>query len=248
MAQMGNDPQFDDLDAFFDAADSDNPDKIRQAAKNLAEQGANGDKSPTPQPTLPNAGTTGKERLDGDAPDDPGISDADLLLLTNEKGGEGKFIAIDPASIPGSEHTAEPFVLIPANIHSYIPIWGWITIAVVLVMMIAGVVLTPIVRLDRTVAKLGDGNQTTVQNTMRQLVVKGDKKTVEKLYGIAAAPQEKLVVRLRAVDTMALIEKVPEVDRFLLRLELATETDEQIREAAIAARKQREAYRTRSRP
>lgn len=256
MAQTDKYQPFDDLDAFFDAAATDNAEEIHQAAKNLAgrEQGTADAEAPAAQPSAkPASATAVKQRTTqggGKAAGltAAGLTAADLPLFGGEAGGTGKFIAIDPSTLPGSERTSDPFVLIPANIHSHVPLWGWATIAAGLLMMIVGVVLTPVIRLNRTVARLGDSNQATVQNTMRQLVMNGDRQTAEKLYDVAAAPREKMTVRLRAVDTMALIERVPEVDRLLLRLELATETTEQIREAAVAARKQREAYRTRVKP
>lgn len=251
MAQTDTYQPFDDLDAFFDAAASDNAEKIHQAAKNLTdrEQGAADAEAAAAQPLAkPASATEVKQRAPQSGGESAGLADADLLLFGGEAGGTGKFIAIDPSTLPGPERTSDPFVLIPANIHSHVPLWGWATIAAGLLMMIAGVVLTPVIRLNRTVARLGDSNQATVQHTMRQLVMNGDRQTAEKLYDVAAAPREKMTVRLRAVDTMALIDKVPEVDRLLLRLELATETTEQIREAAIAARKQREAYKTRGKP
>lgn len=160
---------------------------------------------------------------------------------------DGKYIAIDPDAIPGVGDSDQPFVLIPANVHTFMPWWGWATIILGLSVMITGVVLMPGITLDRLTSRLGDRNEAVVQGAMRQLVLQGDERTVKKLYGMAASRREGLPVRLRAVDTMSLIERVPEVDRALLRLELSAETHDQVREAAIAARRQREAYRTRGR-
>ncbi len=165
-------------------------------------------------------------------------------LLLNDL--EGKFIAIAPED--GRDSKDEPFILVPANVHSVVPWWGWLTIALGLVMLVAGVILMPLVTLNRTAAKLGDRNENAARNAMRQLVLRGDERTVKKLYSIASAPDERVATRLRAIDTMTLIERVPEVDRALLRLELSDSTHDQVREAAIAARRQREASRARTRP
>ncbi len=170
-------------------------------------------------------------------------SDSARLLLNDL---EGKFIAIAPED--GRDAKDEPFILVPANVHSVVPWWGWLTIGLGLAMLVAGVILMPLISLNRTAAKLGDRNENAARNAMRQLVLRGDERTVKKLYSIASAPDERVATRLRAIDTMTLIERVPEVDRALLRLELSDSTHDQVREAAIAARRQREASRARTRP
>ncbi|MCD8351080.1 MAG: hypothetical protein LUC93_10770 [Planctomycetaceae bacterium] len=173
------------------------------------------------------------------------LSPQEQEALVGPQSLDGKFIAIDPNSIPGvSDDPDQPFVLIPANVHAFMPWWGWFTIAVGLLMLITGVVLLPGVTLGRLTSRLGDQNDATARAAMRQLVISGDERTVRKLYDVAASPGANLPLRLRAIDTMSLIEQVPEVDRALLRLELAADTHDQVREAAIAARRQREAYRT----
>lgn len=184
----------------------------------------------------------------------PRRGDEEEFILTSEEeealiGGQdldGKFIAIDPASIPGmADDPDKPFVLIPAHVHQYVPLWGWVAIASTLFILVAGVVLLPGISLSRLTNRLGDANEAAVRGAMRQLVMNGDERTVRKLYDLAASPGAGLTARLRAVDTMSLIERVPEVDRALLRLELSADTNDQVREAAIAARRQRETYRTR---
>ncbi|MCD7897983.1 MAG: hypothetical protein LUG50_15125, partial [Planctomycetaceae bacterium] len=169
-------------------------------------------------------------------------SDSARLLLNDL---EGKFIAIAPED--NASDTDDPFILVPANVHSVVPWWGWLTIVLGLGMLVAGVILLPLITLNRTAAKLGDRNENAARNAMRQLVLRGDERTVKKLFSIASAPDERVDTRLRAIDTMTLIERVPEVDRALLRLELSDGTHEQVREAAIAARRQREAARARTR-
>lgn len=259
---------FDDLDAFLNAADSGDQEGLRLAAETLAKAD-----NPAPDPgfeSAPHPGASPLGRVDKDTADRPAAeekhprieippesgkaleADADFSLeqlqkLVKPGKREAKFIALDPAALPGSESAKEPFVLIPANVHSFVPWWGWVAIVFGLFLTVLGIVLAPRIRLERLAGRLGDGDRVTVQQTMRQLVLNGDERTVGKLYDLASSPEEKLNTRLRAVDTMALIEKVPEVDRSLLRLELSAGTHEKVREAAIAARKQREAYKSRNR-
>ncbi|MCC8167630.1 MAG: hypothetical protein LIQ31_16200 [Planctomycetes bacterium] len=181
-------------------------------------------------------------RSDERRPNNQEDSDSARLLLDDL---EGKFIAIAPED--GKATRDEPFILVPANVHSVVPWWGWLTIVLGLAMLVAGVILMPLITLNRTAARLGDRNENAARNAMRQLVLRGDERTVKKLYSIASAPDERVDTRLRAIDTMTLIERVPEVDRALLRLELSDSTHDQVREAAIAARRQREAARARTR-
>ncbi|MCD8139532.1 MAG: hypothetical protein LUE17_07110 [Planctomycetaceae bacterium] len=204
--------------------------------------------APAPAPPPRRSATRGPATLSASTPADRGGSfltpkEEDALVVPQDL--DGKFIAIDPNAIPGvADDPDQPFVLIPAHVHSVMPWWGWFTIGLGLLMLITGVVLLPGVTLGRLTARLGDQNDETVRAAMRQLVISGDERTVRKLYDVAASPGATLPLRLRAIDTMSLIEQVPEVDRALLRLELSADTHEQVREAAIAARRQREAYRT----
>lgn len=234
----------DDLNDFFSAADSGRPGAMRRAAKNVGPASGAYDK-------------TGKESSTGlfqelaraigaDAPAQE--KPADEATRAPLKGEElaGKFIAIEPEVFPDGETDPDRvFVLVPAHIHQYVPWWGWVTILLGLLMLIAGVVLMPLVTIDRMASRLGDANDARARHAMQQLVLNGNERTVKKLYGMATSEKESLAARLRAVDTMSLIERVPEVDRALLRLELSAQTNEQIREAAVVARKQREAYKTR---
>ncbi len=178
----------------------------------------------------------------GPAPaDDSAAADASAAPRENL---DGKFLVFDSEVADGDE----PFVLVPAHIYAYVPWWGWTAIGLGLLVLAAGVVFMPVWSLDRLASRLGDANPATAQRAMRSLVMNGDERTVRKLYDMASSGNEGLTARLRAIDTMSLISGVPEVDRSLLRLELAGGTNEQIREAAIAARKQREASRTRGNP
>lgn len=232
--------QMDDLDAFFNAADSDNPQDIAEAAANVS--------SPAPAAESRRKKKKRNSKRSSKRKDTPsGLPQEELDALVGEenppagKNLKGKFIAVDSGGRGGA---GEPFILIPAHISSYIPRWGWAAIAAGLLMLIVGVILMPAWSLDRLASRLGDGNAADAQQAMRSLVLNGDARTVNKLYDMAASGGEPLTARLRAVDAMGLIN-VPEADRSLLRLELAGGTDEQVREAAIAARKQREAARTR---
>lgn len=218
MAKANTHETPDDLDAFFTAALSENPEDIESVAANVGKAAA---------------------KKNGDD-----IDDIDEII----GGLDGKFVAYDPEALGQAvADSGDPLVLIPANIHSYVPWWGWLTIVLGLFVLVTGIVLMPAITLNRLADRLDDSNQANVQYAMRQLVMRGDERTVRKLYDVAASPDARVVARLRAVDTMSMIERVPEVDRALLRLELAGSTDEQVREAAIAARKQRDAVKARRR-
>lgn len=253
---------FDDLDAFFDAAGSENPLEIKQAAENLLRHQeedddmsafvsgedvlSRNDDAPAPAETQkPKKKRRNNSRTIARSDEPFMIPPEHMAELAGEDNLEGKFIAIDPTEL--GEETDAPFVLIPAHVYTYVPWWGWTAIGVGLLMLVAGVVFMPVWSLDRLASRLGDGNEANAQYAMRRLVMNGDERTVKKLFSMAASSDEGLTARLRAVDTMTLIGGVPEVDRALLRLELSGGTNEQVREAAIAARKQREAARTRGR-
>ncbi len=209
----------DDLDAFFNAAGSDGSVDIMTAAQKSVRPSA-GAEQPFSIPHEHLAGVTGRTDL------------------------EGRYIAVEAGE---GDDPDQPFVLIPAHVYSYVPWWGWTAIGISLAMLAAGVIFMPLWSLDRLASRLGDGDAASAQHAMRELVMNGDERTVRKLHDMASSNRESLTARLRAVDTMSLIGGVPEVDRALLRLELSGGTNEQVREAAIAARKQREAARTRSR-
>ena len=261
-----DDYTFDDLDAFFTAAENHDAADLRKAAAHIARNDATGEVSGAPNPerhtaTIGPAKAAGKNTTVRHGDPSPAVSDGPgaggFLPDTGsyddyddeDEDLEGKYIALDPAAVVGMEgaDTDDPFVLVPANIHAYVPWWGWLTIALGIVVLVTGIIVTPGITLNRLAARLGDSNQANAQYAMRKLVMNGDERTVRKLYDMAASPREGMAARLRAVDTMSLIERVPEVDRALLRLELSGGTHEQVREAAIAARKQREAAKTRGR-
>lgn len=250
MAEAAPNPM-DDLDAFFSAAASDDPDALRQAAESVAGI------KPTPKPkgqtkTIARTRGTTKVRpkrttavvhMSGEGtPNAASIPSSGTL----PEDLEGKFIAVEPEASGKAATADQPFVLIPAHVHFFLPWWAWVTIGVGLAILMLGVLLTPGITLDRLTARLGDGNQANVQSAMAQLVIKGDERTVSRLYEMAASREAEMSTRLRAVDTLGLIE-MADADRALLRLELATGTDVQVREAAIAARRQREAAKSRNR-
>lgn len=248
MADSNADDVFDDLDAFFSAAAKADPGAIQQAAQNVAESGPRRHTKAITRPTPPPRQAVGghtkvstQNLIEGSGP-------TRVRPAPVEESLEGKFIAIDPESLDPHYRDGgdDPFVLVPAHIHSILPWWGWLTIALGIVVMVAGVLLMPAVSLERLTARLGDANQQTAEGAMRQLVLQGDERTVGKLYDMAASRSNGLATRLRAVDTLSLIQ-ASDADRALLRLELADGTDAQVREAAVAARRQREAAKTRTR-
>ncbi len=257
-------PRKDDLDAFFDAAASNNPRAVRMAAEKVRTPASAAPSQPLdwppdlplPQDANPDPGA-GSANSAPPAADQADIEDQSPYEFLAEhlndsrlgKNLDGKFIAIDPQSMGDyRRHGDAPFVLVPAGVHRYLPWWTWLVIAGGLLLVIAGMVLLPVFHLNRLTGRLGDSNDAVVQRTMRQIIVNADNRTVNKLYDLAASSDAGMTTRLRAVDTMSLIRQSAEVDRALLRLELAGGTDEKVREAAIAARKQRAASRTRALP
>lgn len=227
MADTGSDKSNADLDAFFTAASSPNPLDLHQAAQNVADGGS---------------GSHEYDVTDTEFYED--FDDDEEGGYAGGSGLPGQFIAVDPATLGEERGDGAPFVLIPANIPSFLPWWGWLSIGLGLAVMVTGVVLLPGVTLNRIADRLGDSNQANAQYAMRQLVSRGDEKTVDKLFEMASSGDTNTVARLRAVDTLSLI-RASHADRALLRLELSNDTDERVREAAIAARKQRDSARAR---
>lgn len=227
----------DNLDAFFNAAGASSPGVVRRAAGRVEAHGEEKRDSTTRllmALAMSVAGDEEKEEKNRDG---------------EKNNAHGKlsdtFIAVEPTDGNGTDPD-RVFVLIPAHIHQFVPWWGWAALLCGLVMLIVGIVLMPVVNLDRLATRLGDANEEHARRAVQQLVVGGNERTVKKLYAMATSERESIATRLRAVDTMSLIDRVPEVDRALLRLELSSGTNVHVREAAIAARKQREAYKTRS--
>ncbi len=263
-ADKGEDDIFDDLDAFFCAAAASDPGAVSEAAKNVTIQAdakaATGTfaqaKSGTGTFPQTKSGTGLFARMKSatgifPAPaEPPAASQGETAQADFDVGAaydsaphlDGKFIAIDA---PGEEAGA-PFILIPAHIHSFLPWWGWLSILLSLLLLAAGVVIMPILSLNRLTARLGDDNPANVQAAMQRLVRTGDGRTVGRLYDMAASPETGMNTRLRAIDTLGLIP-ASEADRALLRLELSGNTDNTVREAAVAARKQRNLTRERVR-
>ncbi len=227
-----------DLDAFFNATGADSGMDVNKAIANLLAGSESGEASPSPS----SAERSGRvpppsSRRMRPASPLPSGSPADGA---DDGGAEGRFVAFDPASFEDAARDA-PFVLIPAHIHAYVPRWGWVAIGLFLVLLVAGVVLMPEWSLHRLASRLSGENEAEVQYAMRSLIQNGDERTVRTLFDLAASEEASVRTRLRAVDTMSLITGVPEVDHSLLRLELSGSTDERVRAAAIAARRQREA-------
>lgn len=220
---------FDDLDAFFSAS---NPEQLEQAAHKVAGN---------PTAAHPERGKTKA----GHAKKASAAAHVDLPYQDLD----GKFIAIDPEKLANGADAAghEPFILVPANIHAMLPWWGWLAIAMGLLGIVAGVVIAPYITLGQLTSKLGDRNEATAQYAMRQLVIRGDDRTVDTLYDVAVSNRRPMAARLRAVDTLSLIDTA-KADRALQRLELASGASRQVRDAAVLARRQRDAARTRERP
>ncbi len=220
----------DDLDALFDAVGAWRPGDAppRPEAKPAAASGKDARTE------------SGRRKQESDAAaaaaGDVVISEADLLALTGRGESGDKFVAVDPGAPKSAEIT-----LVPARVYSYVPLWGWVTILLGLIVFAAAVVVLPGVSIDRLAARLGDDSDAVVHQAMRALLAKADERTVRTLFDMASSEDHGIKARLRAVDTMGMIEDVPAVDTSLLRLEVAESTNHQVREAAIAARKHREA-------
>lgn len=229
MAESNAPEHVDDLDAFFSAAAKSDMAAVEKAAETVAGV---------------------ERRVLDEIPKKKGTRVADKNLLgackpafEPEGAGESgdKFVAVEPDAPAGAK--GEPFVLIPANSPALFPWWVWATIAASLAVLVMGLVFTPEVAIDRITARLGDSDSASVQSAMRTLVIRGDERTVGKLYDIAVSRRTDMERRLRAVDTLGLIQ-TPDAEHALLRLELSDTTDSRVRMAAIAARRQREAART----
>lgn len=239
MAEADNDGLFDDLDAFFSAAAKADAEGMQNAAQNVA-----GTQQGRQTGVRPKRVTEVKPAPAGQEP--PPLFQAGTFpeYDTDDAGLKGKFVAVDPSAVGRHGGSDEPFVLIPANIHAYLPWWVWVAIGASLLMLAAGIFIVPSVNLRRMTARLGGNNAANVQSAMRQLVIRGDSRTIAQLYDMAMSPSLEMTARLRAVDTLGLMDDL-DAERALLRIELASSTDATVRAAAVAARKQREASRTR---
>lgn len=219
----------DDLDAFFRAAESNDTEALSQAADQVASTNI-ASRRPGDAAARPDSGN--ELNLDDTA------FREDLLHSINNyrdaKDNEPKFIAIEPQNESGA-----PFTLVRHNIPSILPWWVWVSFATVLCSIFLAVLFIPRIELSALTARLGD-NRTSSQSAMRQLVMRGDENTVNKLFEMASSPNQDITARLRAIDALSLIAE-PAAERALLRLELADSTDSRVRQHAIAARKQREA-------
>lgn len=223
----------DALDALFDAAGTWSP---GAAPKDDAAS-----KKPVAAPA---AAAPARKKQDAARKGDGAsvLPESDILAMTGAGAeyDDGKCIAVDPGRSKGSAPT-----LVPARVYAYIPLWGWLALVLGILVFAAAVIILPGISIDRLTSRLGDDSDAVAQQAMRALVVKGDERTVQKLYDMASSEEERIRARLRAVDTMSMIEDVPEVDRSLLRLQLTESTHDQVREAAGAAIRQREAAKTR---
>ncbi|MCL2001456.1 MAG: hypothetical protein FWG74_08490 [Planctomycetes bacterium] len=208
-----NEEVLDDLDAFFNSASNTDTGAISKAAISVL------------QPVSPKAAAGASRK-----PPDGNYDSAPHL--------DGKFVAVNPSGKLAPGPSGAPFVLIPAHIHTILPRWGWAAIFFSLLLLAAGIITMPIFNLRRLAARLEDGSQSQVHAAMHQLVLSGNRRTVDKLFTMASSDQAGMEARLRAIDTLCLIPAVY-ADQALLRLELSGTTHETVREAAGAARKQR---------
>lgn len=230
MAEPNQPESFDDLDAFFSAAESADLAAVEKAAETVA-----GAERQAFEEARPKKGTTVADRnLLGHGSYTPAFEPPPKGVRTLD----GKFIAMEPDAEEAEK--GEPFVLIPANGPALFPWWVWATIVSSLAVLVAAMVYMPGVSIERVTARLGDSDNVNAQSAMRTLVIRGDERTVDKLYEIAVSRDRDMVQRLRAVDTLGLIH-TPDAEHALLKLELSGASDSRVREAAIAARRQREA-------
>lgn len=223
---MPQNDQQDDLDAFFMAAEQNDRSALSEAAHSIADAKPSGSGAfpSNPQSTPPLSST----------PEFFELHD----LFADSADGPQKFIAVE-ADSPSDN---EPFILIPQHIARSLPWWAWVSIFLVLAGVFLAVMILPDVQLSNLTARLGTSNANT-QSAMRQLVLRGDEHTVNKLYELASSQDKEIEMRLRAVDTLSLIQE-PAAERALLRLELASNTDARVRQQAIAARRQRESSKS----
>lgn len=220
----------DDLDAFLSAADSANAEAMRRAANNVA------------------AGAAERKGLDANRAESGQEEDLALFIdpsllwnAANQSGASlaGKFVAVE------TKDADKPFVLIPAHIHAIIPWWTWAAIGASLAMIIAGVMFLPSLRLGQLAERLGDSNQSVAHAAMREFALSGDERAVTKLHGLASSPESAMPARLRAIDTLGLIQ-TRSAENALRRLELSERSEPPIREAASAARKRHSLDRDRT--
>ena len=207
----------DDLDAFFSAAAKDDPAALQRAAANVTTRPA----APAP---LSSVAAAVADPSDADAPDD-----ADFAA----------FLAVE------DEESDAPFKVVPVGrAPAALPGWVWVSLAIFLFGVFLAIVLIPAAQVGQATASLESDDHVRAHTAMRRLVARGDDLAVDALYEMAASPDAGLGARFRAIDALSLIDR-PAADRALLRLELASDTDDRVRQAAIAARRQRESSRSR---
>lgn len=225
---MPDNNELDDLEAFFLAAENDDPEALDAAAENVAGTGQTGDDTESSALKPPTASYSNTPL--------PDVNKLYKQTRTIRKGKDSeKYVAIEPSSTYAGD---APFVVVPQGIASSLPWWAWTAIVLVIAVIFSVIVFMPEAQLSSLTARLSDSTSTS-QAAIRQLILRGDDRTVEKLYGLAASSNDTIETRLRAVDTLSLIRD-PSAERALLRLELASGTDARVRQHAIAARRQRE--------
>ncbi|MDR1611557.1 MAG: HEAT repeat domain-containing protein [Planctomycetota bacterium] len=210
---MAGQPERDDIDDFFAAAENSDPGALRRAANNLGSSRSG-----------ENPRSDGDRR--SDQPPDS-LNDDDFL----------KFLAVEAEDEDDSE---APFKIVPVHIPSVLPRWAWFCMGVVLAGLFASLLLLPGLLLNGKTSRLTRGNYAKAQSAMRELIVTGDRRTVDKLFEMASSQDEPIASRLRAIDALTMMRE-PSADRVLLRLAIAEHADERIRRAAENARRQRQA-------
>ena len=134
-----------------------------------------------------------------------------------------------PQAVPGDRSDV-------ANIWAHVPWWAWLSVGASLFALFMVVMFIPSFRLSVLTSRLGDDHVAS-QSAMRQLMLRNDGQTVNKLFDLAASQNGGMAARLRAIDTLGLIQD-GSADRALQRLEYGNTVDAMVREHAAATRKQ----------
>lgn len=239
MAKSNETGLFDDLDAFFSAAANAEDDSLSQADDAVSPRGRGGNVAPITRPEA-----IKPPALSRPVPIRPATAEHPAV----EEGGrtDGAPEQASASSPTRSIAVAAPDSGPQGEGRFRIPWWAWLVAALAIYFMV--VIWWPpsdITSLSRVTAKLGDQEYARVHSAMRQLMIRGDEQTIGKLFDIAASNENQIEERLRAIDTLAIIDNA-EVDRALLRLQLSPEIHAVIRDAASSARKQRDAARVHS--
>lgn len=147
--------------------------------------------------------------------------------------GPRQFVAVD-------EGIPSDFVLIPAGIQTFIPWWGWVTLAVIVVGMFIGIAVFPSFEAKRLVSKLSSTDQQALTRVMRDLINSPTGEVEDHLYKLAASPSQERAARFNAVETLSL-KPGTQAEEALYKLKNSPGIDSSIRKAAGYALEQRRA-------